>query len=66
MLRDYGEEAPHAEVWSDASGVWGCGAFWQCHWFQIQWGAGQMASASIAAKELFPIVVACVVWGHMW
>ena len=32
---------------------------------QLQWPAG-MEEWSIAHKELLPIVLACMVWGHRW
>ena len=58
--------APDVNVWSDASGGWGCGAFWQGQWFQIPWGALPISGASISPKEFFPIIVACIVWGERW
>ena len=51
------------EVWSDDSGGWGCGALWLTRWLQVRWGSLPIASSGIAAKELFPIVVAVAVWG---
>ena len=59
---------PDVHLWSDASGSWGCGAFWQGLWFQAAWESLPIATASIAPKEFFPILVACVVcsWGHYW
>ena len=50
---------------SDASGSWGGGASWNGRWFQIQWPSS-WAQASIAPKELIPIVIAVAVWGHHW
>ncbi len=29
---------PQLEVFSDASGSWGCSAWYHKHWFQVQWG----------------------------
>ena len=54
-------------VVSDASGSWGCGAFMPSseEWFQFAW-PGSWREASIAAKELFPIVVSAAVWGSAW
>ena len=49
-------------IYSDASGSWGCGAYWLNHWFQIEWES----SWHIAAKELVPIVVAAAIWGRHW
>ena len=53
-------------VWSDASGSWGCGAVWGSRWLQLRWDTLPIASAGIAAKEFFPIIVAAVVWGRFW
>ena len=52
-------------VTSNASGSWGCGAWYGTHWFQIQWGSNT-CHLHIAAKELVPILIAAVVWGHHW
>ncbi len=58
---------PQEEMFSDASGSWGCGATWQGEWFQIQWGALPGTSEwGIMPKEMLPIVVAAVVWGARW
>ena len=58
---------PGVVVWSDASGSWGCGAYWGNQWCQIPWGEWPgFASASIAAKELLPIIVATAIWGPWW
>jgi len=61
-----GSPRPDVDVWSDASGGWGCGAMWQGRWFQVAWGSLPIAGASIAPKELFPIIVASMVWGRLW
>ena len=58
---------PGVVVWSDASGSWGCGAHWGNQWCQVPWGEWLgFASASIAAKELLPIIVATAIWGPWW
>ena len=56
-----------AHLFSDASGLWGCGAFIASpgEWFQILWPPS-WSGVSIALKELVPIVVALAVWGHRW
>ncbi len=60
-------EEPQVELWTDASGSWGCSAIWGTRWFQLSWerlpAAGQW---NIMPKELLPIVVATAVWGHLW
>ncbi|XP_011409281.1 PREDICTED: uncharacterized protein LOC105316169, partial [Amphimedon queenslandica] len=51
-------------ITADASGSWGCGAFLEgpCFWFQVQWPS-EWSQVNIAAKELFPLVVAIAIWG---
>ena len=56
---------PAHHLFTDASGSWGCGAWSLPNWLQIPW-QGNLNAASIAIKELFPIVVACAVWGNLW
>ena len=48
---------------SDASGSWGCEAYWVNKWFQLQW-AGPSQVWAIALKELLPVLIALVVWGR--
>lgn len=50
---------------SDASGRWGCGAWYGKEWFQLQWGPNT-CDLPIAVKELLPIVIGCAIWGHNW
>ena len=50
---------------SDASGSWGCGAYWETHWFQWRWEC-RAADWSIAPKELLPIIFGVAVWGKRW
>ena len=57
--------APDVVMVSDAFGSWGCGAFTETRWFQVQWPAN-FVGQSITFKELFPIVLALVVWGRQW
>ena len=59
------EWEPDEELYTDASGSWGCGALATSEWFQCPWDAC-WGDQSIAAKELLPIVMACVVWGPRW
>ena len=57
---------PSVHVFSDASGVFGCGAFdTQRGWFQFQWRS-EWADRSIAVKEMIPVVVAAALWGGSW
>ena len=67
MLRNMAFQSPSVEIWSDASGSWGCGAVWGLKWFQVKWSKWPgFAGASIAAKELLPIIVAAAIWGPSW
>lgn len=53
-------------VTSDASGSWGCGAFWSSgEWFQFQWPES-WRGIHITSKELLPIVMASALWGKHW
>ena len=56
---------PMVEMASDAFGSWGCGAWHGSSWFQVPWD-DSAHTLSIAAKELIPIFLACVAWGHTW
>ena len=57
---------PSDHVYSDASGLFGCGAFdTRIGWFQFQW-RNEWTDRSIATKELIPVVVAAALWGRSW
>ena len=56
---------PDGEITSDASGSWGCGAFHQDKWFQLQWDPHSLP-LNITGKELLPIIMAAAVWGKQW
>ena len=67
LLSMLGALVPTTTLTSDASGSWGCGAFWEEKWFQLAWSESPGAvAAGIAAKELIPIVLAAAMWGKMW
>ena len=62
--------APSVEIWTDASGSFGCGALCPTlsRWFQLPWRGTETCrdmdrSRSITWMELLPVVVACAVWG---
>ena len=60
------QESNH-HLFTDASGSWGCGAWSLPHWLQWQWTeSSALHMHSIALKELFPITLACAVWGQEW
>lgn len=50
--------APEGLVISDASGSWGCGAFHEQHWFQLQWDH--------STKELLQILILSAIWSKDW
>lgn len=60
-----GTRHPDIHLYSDASGSFGCGAWWNRVWLQASW-SGHMLEWSIAQKELLPIVLAAMVWGREW
>ena len=66
ILRPLRVSDPEVEVWTDASGGWGCGALWLTHWIQIKWGTLEISTANIVAKQLLPIVLAAALWGSRW
>ena len=58
--------APSAQVYSDASGSFGCGAFQVGgSWCQLQWPES-WHGGSIATLELIQIVIAAALWGPQW
>ena len=48
-------------VFSDASGVWGCGAYFTANWFSLKW-CSRLQPLPIAVKELIPVVLAAAIW----
>ena len=70
FLEDHLTAAPDFELYTDASGAHGYGAYYQGQWFRGDWEPSQLlglnSETSIAYQELFPIVVAACVWGHTW
>ena len=65
LMSAVGREKPAFTVTSDASGSWGCGAYFSTHWFQLQWSPAA-ATKSIAFLELLPIIIAGLIWGRQW
>ena len=67
LLVALGEQEPTVTLTSDASGKWGCGAFWESGWFQLAWrDTACNDEGNIATKELIPIVLAAAMWGKVW
>jgi hypothetical protein len=54
-----------ANVFSDASGSWGCGTVWGTLWLQCQWPQ-EWGDHNIMIKELVPVVIAAALWGRHW
>ena len=59
------KEVAQGTLVSDASGSWGCGAFFRDKWFPLKW-AGNLKNAHISVKKLVPITVAAAIWGPDW
>ena len=58
-------QTPSAVWYTDASGSWGCGAYWEetGRWSQGEWH-GEWLSKNISTKEMLPIVLATAMWGR--
>ena len=57
------DPTPQVTIQTDASGTWGCGAFFEGSWLQWQWSE-EWRPIPIMAKEMVPIVLSCAVWGR--
>jgi len=55
--------SPDHLIQADASGAWGCGAFWQGHWLQWCWPL-EWVTHNFMVKGLVPIVLSCAIWGR--
>ncbi len=55
------------QVFSDASGSWGCAALHTAtgQWFQMQWPQ-TWKEVNIAIKEMVPVVASTALWGSTW
>lgn len=65
LLRLSNGLVPSANVFTDASGNFGCGAVWGLQWLQGVWPP-DWHQVNIMAKELVPVVLACAMWGRKW
>ena len=65
MLWDLGMCQVQLQVYSDASGSWGCAAVQDHHWLQLKW-TPKFQHLSIAIKELIPVVLAAATFGYQW
>ncbi|KAL9976443.1 hypothetical protein ACROYT_G013744 [Oculina patagonica] len=57
--------SPDLELFTDASGGLGFGIYFQGHWLNGSWPPN-LADRSIQWKELYPIALACLLWGPLW
>lgn len=58
-------DLPLILVTSDALGSWGCGAFVESEWFQIQW-PDHCSLETITQREMIPVLLAAAIWGRQW
>ena len=60
-------QPPTATITTDASGTWGCGAFWveAGQWIQCPW-RNEWQHTPIHAKKLLLIILAIATWGPYW
>ena len=74
MLRDGTQPQSTHNIWTDASGTVGCGAWNPTtgEWIQLEWTGvnitpgPEVPNRGIAWKELVPIILACALWGRRW
>ena len=62
-------QTPDINVYTDASGASGYGAYYHPEWFIGHWELCQLLcnkEISKAYQELFPIVLAALLWGAHW
>jgi len=63
LLRSAGVPTTSAYcIQTDASGAWGCAAYFNGLWFQLQWDS-HWKPHYIMVKELLPIVLSGAIWG---
>ena len=65
LLWDLGLVKSDLQVYSDASGSWGCAAFQHPHWLQLPW-TYRLSHLNIAVKELIPVILAAACFGRQW
>ena len=65
MLQSHWDTSPDLQLYTDASGTLGFGAYFQGAWLMGSWSDTQL-SRSIQWKELFAIVAATAAWGSKW
>ena len=50
---------------SDASGSWGCGAWYNIYWFSVPW-TETCKHLHITVKEMAPKIIAAIMWSYDW
>ena len=65
VLDTHWTSGPSMNLYTDASGSEGWGAFWCGRWLQAGWSLAQ-SIRPILWKELFAVVNAINMWGHQW
>ena len=65
MMDNLADGATSFNLYTDVSGIFGCGAWCGAQWLQLPWWSS-MGKWSIAAKELVPVVLASMLWGSRW
>ena len=65
MLQPDWQAAADMDLYTDASGTVGYGAYFQGSWFAETW-TEHHRHHSIQWKELFAILAAVAAWGHLW
>ena len=65
ILNTHWTISPSMNLYTDASGSEGWGAFWSGRWLQSHWSPAQLVKP-ILWKELFAIVNAVNTWGQQW
>ena len=59
-------QSPETTVTSDASGLWGCGAWHKQTGSNFPAWDDATVKLHIAVKELLPIVISSAIWGDRW
>ena len=65
ILENHWTPSTKMQLFTDASGTIGWGAYWCGKWLQGRWSKLQLCM-DIAWKELFAIVMAIHTWGSLW
>jgi len=65
ILNNRWTPSPALNLYTDASGRYGWGAYWDGRWLQCHWSLAQ-SEMDITWKELFAIVLAVHTWGSFW